>query len=69
MSTDKNGSDMNSDPIEFELLLKEYNLLKEENKRLSKEIQLLKGRMRAQNNMNDAHVNQLIQIIENIKHI
>lgn len=59
--------EIGSYPIEFELLVKEYNLLKEENVRLQQEVQTLKSRMRAQNNMNDEHVNQLIQIIENIK--
>jgi hypothetical protein len=49
-------------PIEFdELLVKEYNLLKKENARLQQEVQTLKSRMQAQNNMNDEHVNQLIQ--------
>jgi cell division septum initiation protein DivIVA len=49
-------------PIEFdELLVKEYNLLKKENDRLQQEVQTLKSRMQAQNNMNDEHVNQLIQ--------
>jgi hypothetical protein len=51
-------------PIEFdELLVKEYNLLKKENDRLQQEVQTLKSRMQAQNNMNDEHVNQLIQRI------
>lgn len=58
-------SDDNS--LIYELLVRENQALKNEISKLSKENFNLKNRMRSQNNMNEAHINQLIDIINQNK--